>query len=279
MRFGITFGQLNPRVWDEAAIAADELGFESVWLPEHLVFPVAIGGKLRADEDHPPVPPSTPIYDVAAYLGALAARTQRVRLGTFVYLLGIRHPFSTARAFATLDLISGGRIICGVGAGWLTTEWEAAGLDPSTRGERLDEAIGLCRRLWVDEVIEHHGTHFDFAPVMFEPKPVQTPIPIHIGGESRRALRRAAQLGDGWLSMAHTFESAKVQLDTLSGLLDAEGRTLDALEVTIMGSCDGPGDVERWQAMGVDRLIVVPWARSSEAIETMADFADRFIAS
>ena len=261
MQFGITFGQLNPKVWADAAVLADERGFESIWLPEHLVFPVQISGQLVPGEEHPPVPPSTPVFDAAAYLSWVAARTERIRLGTFVYLLAIRHPFVGARVFATLDIVSNGRAIAGVGAGWLTSEWEAVGLDPATRGARLDEAIGICRRLWSDEVIEHHGEHFSFGPVMFEPKPVQARLPIYIGGESKRALRRAAELGDGWLSMAHTFESAAASITTLRRLLDDAGRKPDDCTVTIAGPVTSPDDVDRWREAGsrsIDRHAVAP---------------------
>ncbi len=278
VKYAITFGRLNPRVWVEAAVAADELGFESVWLPEHLVLPVEMAGSPYAGAEHPPVPPETEIYDVVSFLSFVAARTERVRLGTYVYLLGIRHPFISARGWATLDLLSGGRAIVGAGAGWLASEWAAAGLDPTTRGARLDEAIGVCRRLWTEPVIEHHGRHFDFGPVAFEPKPVQRPIPVHIGGESPAALRRAARLGDGWLGMAHTPESAAVMTARLAELLDDGGRGRDEVEVTVGGTCETPADVDRWAAAGVDRLIVGPWRRSAQATEAMAEFADQFIA-
>jgi probable F420-dependent oxidoreductase len=278
MQFGITFGQLNPRVWEEAAIEADRLGFESAWLPEHLVFPVTMAGQLVPGEEHPPVPPSTPVYDACAYLSWIAAKTERLRLGTFVYLLGIRHPFVAARAFATLDVVSGGRALVGVGAGWLTTEWEAVGLDPRTRGARLDEAIAVCRRLWTDEVIEHDGEHFPFEPVMFEPKPVQRPLPVLVGGESTRALRRAATIGDGWIGMSHTPATAAAQIERLRGFITDAGRDPSDVEITVMGRVEGDDDVAAWAEVGVDRLIVVPWRRSSEAIEGMQAFAERHVA-
>ncbi|HEX2576632.1 MAG TPA: TIGR03619 family F420-dependent LLM class oxidoreductase, partial [Aquihabitans sp.] len=187
MELGITFGQLNPAFWEPVALEAEALGFESVWLPEHLVFPLEIRGQLVPGEEHPPVPPTVPIYDVCAYLSFLAAKTTTIKLGTFVYLLGIRHPFVSARGFATLDVLSGGRALCGVGAGWLTTEWRAAGLAPATRGARLDEAITVVRRLWTEPEISHDGEFFPFEPVAFEPKPVQAGgPPILVGGESGR---------------------------------------------------------------------------------------------
>lgn len=272
LKLGITLGQLNPKHWLDVTVAADRLGIESVWAAEHLVFPLEVRGQLVPGEEHPPVPPTVPILEACAYLSHLAALTAQIRLGTFVYLLGIRHPFISARGFATLDVVSGGRAICGVGAGWLTTEWEAIGLDPSTRGQRLDEAIGLVRRLWTEPVIESSGPHFPFPQVAFEPKPVQHGgPPIHVGGESRRALRRAAELGDGWLGMDHTPESAAQQTAELRRLAEQAGRDPDAIEVTVMGAIDGPGDVDDWIEAGVDRVIVTPWQRSSEAIPSLED--------
>ncbi len=275
MDLGITFGQLNPAFWEPVAVEADRLGFESVWLPEHLVFPLEISGQLVPGEDHPPVPPTVPVYDACAYLSYLAARTERVKLGTFVYLLGIRHPFTSARSFATLDVVSGGRALCGVGAGWLTTEWRAAGFDPATRGARLDEAIDVVRRLWTEPEISHDGKFFGFEPVAFEPKPVQSGgPPILVGGESQRALRRAATVGDGWLGMAHTPESATERVAAIARLATAAGRDPADVEITVMGEITEAADLERWAEAGVDRLIVTPWRRSREAVDGLRALAD-----
>jgi probable F420-dependent oxidoreductase len=276
VKLGLTFGQLNPAAWRDVAVAADEAGYESLWLPEHLVFPLEIAGQLVPGEEHPPVPPTVPIYEPCSYLSYLAATTTRIRLGTFVYLLGIRHPFVGARGFATLDHLSGGRALCGVGAGWLTTEWTAAGLDPSTRGARLDEAIDVVRRLWTEPTIEHHGEHFDFAPVAFEPKPVQAGgPPILVGGESRRALRRAAERGDGWLGMWHTPETAARQAAAIAELAEAAGRDPAEVEVTVMGELDPDAGWAPWAEAGVDRLIVTPWQRTSGAIDGLTALAER----
>src|SRR5439155_1938481 len=130
-----------------------------------------------------------------------------------------------ARAFATLDVVSGGRAGLGVGAGWLVNEWEAVGLDPKTRGRRLDEAIAVCKRLWTEDVIEHHGEFFDFKPVMFEPKPVQKPHPPGlVGGESHGALSRAARPGRGWLGMHHTPDTVSLQVKKLHEHLQTGSR-------------------------------------------------------
>jgi len=278
LKFAVTFGRLNPVFWLDAAVLADELGFESIWLPEHLVFPVEMHGQLVPGEEHPPVPASTPVYDAGAYLSFIAARTTRIRLGTFVYLLGIRHPFVGARAFATLDVVSGGRAEVGVGAGWLVNEWQAVGLDPRTRGRRLEEAIAVCKRLWTEDVIEHHGEFFDFPPVMFEPKPVQKPHPpVLVGGESDRALERAARLGDGWIGMHHTPESVALPVKKLRDHLGMYPEKRAGFTITCSGLVTHPDEVQVWSDAGVDRLIVTPWKRSPEALDSMKRFAEEFM--
>lgn len=272
IKLGVALGRLNPAFFVDVTEEADRLGYESVWLPEHLVFPVVMAGSPFAGDDHPPVPPSTPVFDAFAYLSYLAGRTQQIRLATHVYNLGLRHPFIAARAIATLDIVSGGRAIAGVGASWLAEEWTAVGLDFATRGRRLDEALEVCRRLWTEEVVEHHGEFFDFDPVMFEPKPVQRPHPpIVVGGESKPALRRAAQYGGGWVGMAHTLDSVVGPVTELARLR-AEGAP--PVEVTVGGPIESRDDLRRWEDAGVDRIIVSPWSRSREAVDGLRRFAD-----
>lgn len=278
MKFGVALGRLNPFCFLDATLEAERLGFESAWLPEHLVFPVEMAGSPHPGDSHPPVPPSTPVFDAFAYLAFLAGRTERIRLGTHVYLLGLRHPFVAARAVQTLDVVSGGRAEVGVGAGWLRSEWTAAGLDPGTRGRRLDESLAVCKRLWSERVVEHHGEFYRFGPVMFEPKPRQRPWPpIHVGGESEAALRRAARHGDGWLGLNHTPESARARVARLRALRAEVGPPDARLEVTIGAQLEGPGDVRRFAEAGVDRILVSPWRRSSEAVEGLRRFAERFL--
>jgi probable F420-dependent oxidoreductase len=274
MKFGIALGALNPHFHFDATDAAEELGFESVWLPEHLIFTRTMTNSPHPGEDIPPVPPDAPIYDAFAYLGYLAARTERVRLGTHVYNIGLRHPFTTARGVQTVDLLSGGRFEFGIGASWLEQEWDAAQLDFATRGRRVDEAVAVCKRLWTEETISHDGEFFAFDQVVFEPKPVQTPWPpILVGGESKAALRRAARLGDGWIGMGHSLDSGAAQIASLRALLAESGRDSSDFQFVLGGPVASRDDVKRWEEIGVTRLIVSPWRRSPEAIEGMKAFA------
>ena len=275
MKFGLALGRLNPGFFVDVTVEADRLGFESVWLPEHLVLPVKMTNSPHPGHDHPPIPANVPVFDCFAYLSYLAGLTERVRLGTHVYNLALRHPFVAARAVQTLDVVSGGRVELGIGASWLAEEWQAAGLDFHTRGRRLDEALAVCTRLWSEEVVEHHGTFFDFDPVMFEPKPVQKPWPpVHVGGESEAALRRAARVGDGWIGITHTVESVRRPVELLTKLREEAGRADLPFEVTLGGPVATRDEVARWEEAGVHRLIVAPWARSREAIEGMQRFAE-----
>jgi probable F420-dependent oxidoreductase len=275
LKLGIALARLHPAFHLEATLEAERLGFESVWMSEHLVFPLDMSGSPHPGEDAPPVPPTTPVYDAFAYLAFLAAKTSRLRLGTNVYLLGLRHPFVAARAVATLDVLSGGRAEVGIGAGWLREEWAAAGLDPRTRGRRLDEALAVCKRLWSEPVVEHRGEFFAFPPVAFEPKPVQKPWPpLHVGGESEAALRRAAFAADGWYGLVHDLDSAAARVRRLRELRREAARERERFEVTLGGELRAPDDVKRWEDAGVDRLVVSPWVRSREAVDALRRCAD-----
>jgi probable F420-dependent oxidoreductase len=275
VRFGIALGALNSHFHVAATDEAERLGYESVWLPEHLVLPVRMSRSPHPGDEHPPVPPTTPVFDAFAYLGFLAGRTRHLRLGTHVYNLGLRHPFVSARAVQTLDVVSDGRLEFGVGASWLEEEWRAVGLDFASRGRRVDEAIAVCKRLWTESEVAHDGEFFHFDAVAFEPKPVQRPWPpILIGGESRSALRRAARSGDGWIGMGHTFESAAKQIERMQELRREYDRDTAEFHICLGGQVTGADDVRRWEELGVTRLIVSPWRRSPDAVDGMRRFAD-----
>jgi len=278
MKFGIALGALNTHFHLDATLEAEKLGFESVWLPEHLIFTRTMTRSPHPGETHPPVPPDVPIFDAFTYLGYLAGRTEHLRLGTHVYNIGLRHPFTTARSVQTLDILSGGRLEFGIGASWLEQEWDATQLDFATRGRRVDEAVDICKRLWTEETVTHHGEFFSFDEVVFEPKPKQKPFPpILVGGESKAALRRAARLGDGWIGMAHTFETAIEQIGTLRALLGEHGRDAAGFQFVLGGPITSTDDVKRWEDVGVTRMIVSPWRRSPEAVDGLREFAGRYL--
>ena len=275
MKIGVTTGLIHPGFYEAVTVEAERLGFESLWFPEHLVFPVDMSGSPFPGQNHPPIPPHSKAYDPFVTLSYLAAKTSTIRLGTNVYLLGLRHPFVAARAITTLDNLSHGRLEIGVGAGWLRREWEVTGFDPGTRGARLEEAISVCRRLWTEAVIEHKGKFYEFEPVMFEPKPVQSPHPpIHIGGESPAALRRAAKIGDGWLGLGHDLESIVAPLTQLREFLEEEGRDPNNFTYIVTGVVKDRSELERWDELGITRMISTPWHRSREALDGMRRYAE-----
>jgi len=274
MKIGIALGLLSPKYWTEVTEAADALGFDSLWMPDHLVFPTDMSGSPFPGEDHMPVPPNTKLYDAFCYLCYLSARTRTIRLGTNVYLLGLRHPFIAARAIATLDILSGGRAAIGVGAGWLKQEWQVSGMDPATRGRRLDEALALCKRLWIEEKISHEGEFYSFAEVMFEPKPTQKPHPpLYIGGESPAALSRVVRLGDGWLGVHHTPDSIQAPIQALQALCRQQGRMPESVAILTQGQCNTPEELSQWRASGVDELIITPWKEARQAVRSIEAFA------
>lgn len=271
-KFGISLLRARPESWPEVVRAAEELGFESVWISDHLVLPSALD-RDAYPEGELPIDPATPMYDVMVELASFAASTSRLRFGTYVYQPALRPPFVVARAAATLDVVSGGRFEFGVGTGWSRAEWDAAGVPWAGRGRRLDETLDVLRGLWTAPELGHDGEFFRFPPVGFEPKPVQRPgPPIHVGGESDAALQRVVRHGDGWVGMHHTPESVQEPLARLRAEIERAGRRTPV--TTTVAAHPGDVDVPGWVTSGVDRVIVAPWGRASRALEGMARFAE-----
>lgn len=276
MKVGLQLQAVNPKFWIVASQEAEQAGFESVWIPEHLVLPVEMTGSPYTGHAEVPIPPSIPTYDAFIALALIAASTSTIRLGTHVYNIGLRHPFITARTVGTLDVFSGGRVELGIGVSWLEEEWDAVGLDFKTRGRRVDETIEICRRLWSEEVVEHHGEFFDFKPVMFEPKPIQQPIPIVVGGDSRAAMRRTAALGDGWIPVNLSLDELRANVDRVNEMRAANGRG-GTTEVTIGGHLESADDVKRYRDAGADRMMCRPFTSSREAIDGIRRFGDEVL--
>ena len=277
VKVGMQLAGVNPKFWPAASQAAEAAGFESVWVPEHLVLPVQMSGSPHTGHPEPPIPPSMPAFDAFVALGMIASTTSSIRLGTNVYNIGLRHPFVTARAVTTLDALSGGRVELGIGSSWLREEWEATQLDFHTRGRRVDEAIDICRRLWSEDVVEHHGEFFEFQPVMFAPKPLQQPLPILVGGDAAASMRRAALLGDGWLPMNHALEDLPGALREINDMREEAGRE-GTTTLTVGLSVKSPDDLERYRDAGVDRVIAMPYTSSREALDEIKRFGDEVLA-
>src|SRR5262245_49453197 len=205
MRFGlccVNFGSCaDPEVQARVVRAAEEVGFESVWTGEHVVLPI---------RDNPvPTPPETPFLDSLVALTRVAALTTRVRLGTGILVLPHHNPVVVAKALASLDVVSGGRLIAGFAAGYVEAEVRALGVRFDRRGAITDDYLQAIRALWTEEVPAFQGRFAAFADVRFEPKPVQRPHPpVVIGGHAPPALARAARFGDGWYGFALTVEQA-----------------------------------------------------------------------
>ncbi|MDB5445107.1 MAG: putative F420-dependent oxidoreductase, partial [Phenylobacterium sp.] len=205
-------------------------------------------------------------------LAAIASGTSRIRLGVGIYLLPLRNPIIAARSLASLDVLSNGRLDLGVGLGWTKDEYDLTERDWTTRGKRLDECIQALKALFEQPEPEFHGELIDFPKVGFEPKPVQRPFPIHVGGFSRLGARRAALLGTGWYGSADYIPEIR-QIRAEAGLAD------QPFEFSSL-SMAGPMARENLEALagqGVERAVVVPWTSRKpvglEGIDMLEDYA------
>jgi probable F420-dependent oxidoreductase len=279
MKFGLPLFGVSPRHYADIARAAEDNGFESVWMPEHLVFPEEIPPTyLYTESGYPPVTSDTPLFDVWVSLSNIAQATSTIRLATNVYVLPLRHPIEVARSVVTLDRLSNGRVTLGIGVGWLEDEFTAVGRSFHDRGKRTDVMIPLLRRLWSDDVIEHHDEHFEIPPIKFQPKPRFGTIPIEVGGVSQPALRRAGRLGDGWIEIGSpTLESAREKLDVIDAHRREAGREDLPFEVTLGGAFGRDLDgIRRCEEVGATRIVVAPMVSERLTPEIVADFTKRF---
>jgi probable F420-dependent oxidoreductase len=268
-------GNANPELVRAIGREIEDRGFESIWLPEHVVlfddyassYPYSADGRLPSGGDAGMLEPLNA-------LTFLAAVTDRVRLGTGICLVPQRNPVYTAKAVTDLDSLSGGRVEFGVGIGWLREEFEAVAMPFEKRGARTDEHLAVMKTLWCDEVSEFHGEHYDLNPCRMYPKPVQSPHPpIHIGGESDAALRRVARLGDGWFTFNRLPEDLPEPLERLDAALADQGRSRDDVTLSVSPYLKpvSPDMIEKYAAAGVDRLIVLCLAFDLDTLRAQLD--------
>jgi probable F420-dependent oxidoreductase len=279
MKFGVALFGVSPRFYAAVARSAEECGFESIWMPEHLVLPAEIPPSYPYSESgYPPISSDTPLYDPWVVLGYVAQATDTIRLATNVFVLPLRHPIAVARSVVTVDRLSNGRVTLGIGVGWLEDEFVAMGQSFGDRGKRTDEMIPLLRRLWRDDVIEEHGAHFDFGPVKFQPKPRQQTIPIEVGGTTPAALRRAGGLGDGWIETGSaTLEEARDKLSAVLAARVEAGRAECPFEVSFSGRLGQDVDgARRCEDAGATRIIAAPGRADGFDADSFIDWIKRF---
>lgn len=286
MKFGYMMLGVALKYQGACATRAEERGFESAWVPEHLVMPEVMPASYPYTTDGKPgITPQTPLFDPWVVISHLATLTGKLRFGTAVYILPLRHPLVTARALVTLDRLTRGRVILGAGIGWLKEEFDAVGLPFNRRGKLMDEIIPLLRRLWTEEVVSHDGPYYSIPPIRFEPKPVDPAgIPIEIGGSSPPALRRIATMGDGWVEPGSpNIDELADKIALIHRYRREAGRDHLPFEVTVIANniFNTPEDVRRAEEIGVTRIVVSPLNSPYSPLGTMKgqdyiDFVDRY---
>ena len=257
----------RPELLVRAVRTAEAAGFESVWAGEHVILP---------DPQVPPSPmaPRDPALDSLLALTWAAAHSNTLRLGTGIVILPQRNPVVLAKEVTSLDVLSGGRVIFGIGAGYLEPEFRAVGANFDARGAVTDEYLDALERLWYDDHPEYHGRFVDFSGVDAYPRPVQQPIPLVVGGHTPPAYRRAVSRAHGWYGFRMTPEDTAT---SLAGLREAASRVerppgLGELEITVTprGRLT-PERAVAFAEVGVDRVVVRPRGGTPEAVDAVID--------
>jgi probable F420-dependent oxidoreductase len=240
---------------DELAREVEARGFESLWVPEHTHIPASRrtpfpgGGELPREYSH--------TLDPFVSLTAAAAATRRLRVGTGICLLIERDTIITAKEVASLDLLSNGRFLFGVGGGWNVEEMENHGTDPKTRFRKLREQILALKEIWTKDAAAFHGEFVRFDPIWSWPKPVQKPHPpVLLGGESEHTLRRVVEIGDGWFPRARSAERIFTGLETLKAMAARAGRDMRTISVSVFGAAGDPALLDRYRGVGITRAIL-----------------------
>jgi probable F420-dependent oxidoreductase len=262
--YGINFGLcVDPDTSIRVARAAEAAGFDSVWTAEHVVLP---------DPQTPdsPIPAQTPLLDPAVALAYVAGHTKTIRLATGIIILPQRNPLVLAKELASLDVVSGGRLIFGVGTGYLRAEFDALGVSFDDRGARMDECLEAIRAMWTAEKPVYRGDFVSFGDLDAQPRPIQQPHPpVVVGGLSAPALRRAVGHGNGWYGFALDHAATEA---AMAGLRAAESAVmrpaeLGRLEISVTPAVPLEADaVARYADLGVDRLVVIGMGGSADEL-------------
>jgi probable F420-dependent oxidoreductase len=285
MKFVLASAYSDPLDYLALARGAEANGFEAIAVSDHVVhpesprtpYPYTADGARRW-------PAFTPWPDPWVAIGAMAAVTTRLRFFTNVYVLPLRDPFSVAKAVGTAAVLSSNRVALGVGVGWSRDEFELLGRDFATRGRRTDEMVELLRKLWTGKMIEHRGEFFACDALEMSPAPTQ-PVPLYFGGVSDAAIRRAARLGDGWISDIHKTEELRALVARVRAVRDALGR--GALPFAVIAAANDAFDADGYRRLedaGVTHLLTMPWffyggaTTLAAKLDALARFRDDVIA-
>jgi probable F420-dependent oxidoreductase len=282
MKFGlVNIGMVSsPELAVQIAMLAEEAGFESLWTVEHVVIPADYASTYPySPTGRLPSKPERGIPDPLIWLTWIAAQTTTLKVATGVIILPQRNPLVLSKEIATLDALSGGRMLLGVGVGWLREEFDAIGVPFDDRGHRTDEYIESMRVLWKDAQSTYHGDTVSFDRVQMFPKPAQPGgVPIHIGGHSPAAARRAGRLGDGFFPMSGSLDV----LDDVIGLARRTatelGRDASTLEVSCTSTPDLDGVRRHIDRLAPDRVAIPAFGRDLDDFKRLiGTFADEVI--
>jgi len=257
---------------------AEALGFHSGWVSDHVAWPRAIESKYPYSDDGSFAPATDmPWLDPIGTLFFVAGCTERLKLAPTVLILGYRPPVLTAKAIASLDVVSDGRVILGVGVGWMKEEFEVLGMPYDHRGKRADEQLELFEAFFTEDSPSFHGEYYDVPEVGFAPKPVQAKVPIWVGGDSEAAYRRTVRFGDAFHAAFQSLDEVRTGWGRVQELAAENGRAPDELRLSIRLYLD-PGasmpaaksiggspeqmldTVGQWAAIGVDHILLDPVA-------------------
>lgn len=264
MKFGLRYCNIGPLSQREPAIElarfAEEAGFESLWTIEHVVIPAGYRSAYPySDDGRFGWPEDLDYPDPVMWMATIAGATERIKLGTGIVILPQRNPVVLAKELATMDMMSGGRLLLGVGVGWLEEEFKAIGVPFDERGPRTDEAIAVMRTLWQESEASFDGRFHSLDRALMFPKPTQTVagrpgVPVLVGGHSKAAARRAGRLGDGFFPARATPDDLQPLLDVVHSSALECGRDPDKIEVTA-GNVFDLETAKRFEDMGADRIM------------------------
>ena len=266
--------------------AAEEAGFDSVALSDHVIFPADLSSPYPYTPDgRPQFDPTWDFPDPWVTIAALSSVTTTLDFLTNVFVLPARHPFVVAKAVGTAAALSGGRVSLGIGAGWMREEFDVLDQSFAGRGRRMDEAVEVLRTLWSGGFVEHHGETYDFDAVDMRPAP-PAPVPVLVGGHSERALRRAARL-DGWIGVNYDLDTLEAHCRRLAELREEAGTSDRPFRIVASPmAVPRPDVIERLETLGVTTLLTSAWVAAGRTVpdsvehatEMLGSYAESFIA-